>query len=315
MTIDDDLIAKYLSGEATPEEAIALSDWLEVPANKIRFEELESTWNHVNPSRKVRAINKEAAWRKIQPTQPLGISRNFRIGIAASIMLVLVVGMWLYVQKPVVTGLSVVTTDTTRGVTFADNSKVTLYRNTSIEFPEQFTGSKREVKLLAGEAFFSVAKDPAKPFVIHASFTDIKVVGTQFNVSMKGDEVEVAVSEGRVLVTSNVDSVYLDAGSAARFAINKKATTSETDPNTWAYASRVLDFKDTPVDEVIRTVEKMYGCEISVTNDSVNKCPITAHFNNDSVDKVLLLISDALNVKLEQNGKVFILEGEGSCPH
>jgi transmembrane sensor len=310
MTVDDDLIAKYLSGEATPEEAVALFDWLETPVNKVRFEQLESTWNKVNPSVKVRTVNRNEAWRKVQPARPIGLM----IKLAASIVLVLLVGAWLFVQRTVATELSVVTSDSTRGVTLADNSNVTLYRHTSIEFPEQFSGSKREVKLLSGEAFFSVAKDPGKPFIVHASFTDIKVVGTQFNVSMKGDEIEVAVSEGRVLVINSSDSVYLNAGSAARFAINKKATTTETDPNTWAYATRTLNFKDTPLGEVIRTLEKTYDCKISISNDIAGRCKFSGHFNNEPVDNVLLLIAETTNLKLEQNGKVFILEGEG-CPH
>ena len=315
MTVDDDLIAKYLSGEATPDEAIALSDWLETPANKIRFSELESTWNNVGPlhgAHKVRTIDKDAAWRKVQPARSIGVSTGYRIGIAASIMLVLLVGVWLYVQKAPVAELSVITADTTRGVTFADHSKATLYRNTSITFPEQFNGNKREVKLVSGEAFFSIEKNPAKPFIVHASFTDIKVVGTQFNVSMKGDEIEVAVSEGRVLVATDSDSVYLDAGSAGRFAIHKKATTSGNDPNSWAYASRKLDFKDAAVEDVIRTVEKTYGCEISLSNDNVKSCKFSGAFNDESLEDVLLLLSETLNLKVKQNGKVFILDGE-SC--
>jgi transmembrane sensor len=307
MTVDDDLIAKYLSGEATPEEAMALSDWLETPANKIRFEELENTWNKVNPSRKVRTVNKEEAWRKVKPSRSIG----FSIGIAASIMLVLLVGAWLFVQRAANEELSVVTSDSTRAITLVDNSRVTLYRNTTIEFPEQFRNDKREVNLVTGEAFFSVTKDPAKPFIVHASFTAIKVVGTQFNVSMKGNEIEVAVSEGRVLVTSDADSVYLDAGSAARFAIDKKATTTGTDPNTWAYASRKLDFDDTPIRDVIKTLEKTYGCKISVSNDSINSVKFSGHFNNEPVDKVLLLMSETGNLKFEQHGNVFILEQEG----
>jgi transmembrane sensor len=310
MTVDEDLIAKYLSGEATPEEAIALSDWLETPANKVRFEELEDTWNRANPSRKVRTVNREMAWRKVQPSRSIG----FSIGIAASIMLVLLVGAWLLVNSPADAKLSVVTADSTRDIILIDKSRVTLYRNTSIEFPEQFKRDKREVKLVSGEAFFSVAKDPAKPFIVHASFTDIKVVGTQFNVSMKGDEIEVAVSEGRVLVMSSADSVYLDAGSAARFAINKKATPTTTDPNTWAYASRTLDFHDTPLRDVINTLEKTYGCEISLADERASTCKFSGHFNDEPVEKVLLFMSQTTTLTLEQNGKVFILQGEG-CPH
>jgi hypothetical protein len=65
--------------------------------------------------------------------------------------------------------------------------------------------------------------------------------------------------------------------------------------------------------DVIKAIEKAYPCTISFSNDNIKKCPLTASFETDSVDKIVLLISESLNLKVEQNGKVFILQGEG-CP-
>lgn len=311
MTVDDELIAKYLSGEASPDEAMALNDWLEEPGNKIRFQEMEKTWNESYPPIASKAVNKEAAWRKIKPTRPIGWTS---IGIAASVTIIVAVGVWTFFEKSSSVDLITAhTNDSTDHIALADNSQVTLYLNTSIEYPKEFSRNSREVKLLAGEAFFSVTKDPEKPFVVHASFADIKVVGTQFNVIMHNDAVEVGVNEGTVVVYSGTDSVYVRRGASVVVRSGQAIANKEMDANTWAYATRSLSFKDIPVEEVIKSVEKAYSCTITISNDNIKKCKLTATFDNDSLEKVLLLISESLNLKLEQNGQVYTLEGEG-CP-
>ena len=311
MIVDDKLIAKYLSGEASPEEAIALHDWLETPENKIRFDEMEATWNMAHPSKATRPVRKEEAWRKVKPARSIGWST---IGIAASIAIVLAIGLWMYLgNSSQVILLTATTNDTTEHLAFPDSSQATLYHNTSIEYPKEFGKQSREVKLISGEAFFSVEKDESKPFVVHASFADVKVIGTQFNVIIRDDRVEVGVNEGVVLVYTGTDSIYVRKGSTTIVKPGQTSAATEMDANTWAYATQKLVFKDTPMSDVIRAVEKTYDCTISVSNDNIKNCRLNATFEQDSVGKIVLLISESLNLKLEQNGQIYTLEGEG-CP-
>jgi ferric-dicitrate binding protein FerR (iron transport regulator) len=313
LTVNDELIAKYLSGAATPEEAIALLDWMTVPENKRHFRELESVWNASHPSKKMPPVNKMEAWEKIQPrARQRSLFTPQFIGIAASIVLVAVVAV-MYFNRGYSGTTVMLAADTTKSVTLNDQSRVIMYRNSSLEVPEEFKGDTREVTLTKGEAYFDVAKDAAKPFIVHAGFANIRVVGTEFNVSVKNNEVVVAVSEGRVLFYTESDSVYIDAGTAASLAPASEAKTVEADANTWAYASRKLVFKDTPMNDVIDIIEKTYGRTIQPSNDSIKNCKLTARFNDEPVDKIVFLIAESLNLKLTKNGQVFILEGE-SCP-
>jgi len=313
LMVSDELIAKYLSGAATPEEAIALHDWMTVPENKKRFRELESVWNATHPSKKMPPINNMEAWENIQPKSK---QRSFfspqMIGIAASVVVVVVASL-IYFGDGFSGTTVMLTADTTKRVTLNDDSRVTMYRNTSLEIPEAFKGNTREVTLAKGEAYFDVAKNAAKPFIVHAGFANIRVVGTEFNVTVKNNEVVVAVSEGRVLFYSATDSIYIDAGTAASLTPSAEATTIDVDANTWAYASRKLIFKDTPMNEVIGIIEKTYGRTIQPSNSSVKNCKLTAMFNDEPVEKIVFLIAESLNLKLTENGQVFILEGE-SCP-
>jgi ferric-dicitrate binding protein FerR (iron transport regulator) len=214
--------------------------------------------------------------------------------------------------SPEVVQLTVSTNDSTKNVTLADSSRVTLYKNSAIEFPNEFSKT-REIKLVSGEAFFNIEKDSLKPFIVHAAFADIQVVGTQFNVIIRPNGVEVGVNEGMVLLKNVNDSVYIGQGAAAFVKLGETPRKARMDENTWAYATRKLIFKDTPMEEVIKAVEKTYSCSISVSNDNVNNCKLTATFERDSVDKIVLLISETLNLKLEHNGQVYTLEGDG-CP-
>ncbi|HZY82706.1 MAG TPA: FecR domain-containing protein [Cyclobacteriaceae bacterium] len=313
LMVNDDLIAKYLSGAATPEEAIALHDWMTTPENKRHFRELESAWNAANPSKKMPPINKMEAWEKIQPrAKERSLFSPQLIGIAATVVLAVVASL-MYFSDGLSDTTVMLTADTTKSITLHDESRVTMYRNSSLEIPEKFKGSTREVTLAKGEAYFDVTKNVTKPFIVHAGFADIRVVGTEFNVTVKNDEVVVAVNEGRVLFYTANDSVYIDAGTAASLRPSAPATTIDVDANTWAYASRKLVFKDTPMHEVIGIIEKTYGRTIQPSNDSVKNCKLTARFNDEPVEKIVLLIAESLNLKLTKNGQVFILEGE-SCP-
>jgi ferric-dicitrate binding protein FerR (iron transport regulator) len=163
ITVDDDLIVKYLSGEATPEEAMALNDWLETPGNKRYFDELESTWNKTRPSIKVRAIDKDAAWRIVKPVRSLG----FSFGIAASVVLVLVASLWIYYSRSEKDLVYVASKEAIDSVLLSDESTVTLNKYSELKYPRQFEGNTREVNLEFGEAFFSITKNETIPFIVH----------------------------------------------------------------------------------------------------------------------------------------------------
>lgn len=318
LKVNDELIAKYLSGEASPEEAMVLHDWLETPGNKLHFDQFKTTWNAVNPSKKIRSVNKEAAWQKMSITTEAPRARQRFMGmsmrataIAASVLLATVAAI-LWFQNRSATGMEIVTTlDSTKNVTLPDNSRITMYHNTGMVIPREF--DKREVTLVSGEAYFAVEKNEDKPFIVHAGFASIRVVGTEFNVTVNNDEVVVGVSEGKVLLYTNNDSIFVEKGMAMSMKPTQPAEPVDMNSNNWGYATRRLVFKDTRVSDIINAVEKTYGRSIRVSNDNVKNCTLTATFDNDSVENIVLLIAETLNLKLEKDGQAFILDGTG-CP-
>ena len=80
-----------------------------------------------------------------------------------------------------------------------DGSVLELHRGAAVDL--RFTMAERRVELVSGEAYFTVAKNPERPFVVHARGVGVRAVGTAFNVRLERDAVEVLVTEGRVQVS------------------------------------------------------------------------------------------------------------------
>jgi transmembrane sensor len=100
-----------------------------------------------------------------------------------------------------------------RTVTLADGSRIELNARSKIKV--KFDDSRRYVELLEGQALFSVAKDAARPFIVRSDGTDVKAVGTQFDVNRKASGTVVTVMEGRVAVSQPARERAISAGAGA----------------------------------------------------------------------------------------------------
>ena len=252
IVVDDELIARYLSGEAQPEEAEALIDWLEEPFNLAHFEKIQATWNITFPSKGNATFHKDSAWDALEynfhePSRSSSIHLVYKIaatliiGISAALF-----GYYLLQSNDTPSQISVVILKDVKTITLPDNSTVVANRNSTISYPEGFGKNSREVNF-SGEGFFSVRADDSKPFMVHTPVAHIKVVGTEFNVSSTKGGLEVDVREGKVLVYNSTDSAYLEAGQSASLGVGKPINVvNSVDANQWGYATRKFDFRDVP---------------------------------------------------------------------
>ena len=95
--------------------------------------------------------------------------------------------------------------------TLSDGSVITLNKRSSITYPSKFKGNTRAIAL-KGEAFFNVAPDKKKPFIISVNDVQVTVVGTSFNIKSENGNTEVVVETGIVRVTRSGKTVELNAG-------------------------------------------------------------------------------------------------------
>jgi transmembrane sensor len=200
-----------------------------------------------------------------------------------------------------------------KSLRLSDGSMVKLNSDTKIRFPNAFGQAVRTVSL-HGEAFFDVERDESKPFVISVGDLQIKVLGTSFNVKNYDDEneMEITVRSGRV-------SVNLNAGSSTPIILIKdqkliysKSTESFriTDVNAIQESSWVngsLQFNNTPLIAVERTLEKWYDVDIIIENKLLYQTSFTGVHLNESLDSMLESITYAIDAQYEINGKTVII--------
>ncbi len=323
--INDAVIAKYLAGDASPEEAMALDEWMQDPANKLHFAGMQHAWTTSFPQKPHRSVNAEDVWSKIarnkngeDPATNHTIaffSGRLLFKIAASVLIIFALGAALYLfnQRSKTIEVAIENQDSLRQIKFPDQSMAILNRNSALVYPQTFSETEREVTLTKGEGFFRVVHDKSRPFVVHTEIATIKVIGTAFNVVLKPQTIEVSVAEGKVLVYTLTDSVYLESGAAASFNTGDLTfNIKESNSNGWAYATHKFVFNNTPLPEVFRYIEKAQNCSIRMENKDIGNCKLTATFESVSTDYMLTLITEALDLSVKRNDQnTFTVEGEG----
>ena len=328
IVITDELIVRYLAGEANPDEAIALHDWMAFSDNKTYFENFQSAWQNSYPAKKSRLPDVELGWKNIESQfhiESTGVHTekikkiprryDYLLKIAAAIIIILMIGVFTYTyfqRNNVIPKISVLTKDAIHKIILPDNSRVIMSRFSAVAYTKNFYGSSREIHL-SGEAFFEVVHNLNKPFIVHTKLADIKVVGTAFNVTLQHDTAEVSVARGKVLVYTDRDSVYLEPGQSARIASDSKFIQDVTlaDANMWGYATRKFEFKNTRLRDVFKCIEKSYPYSIEVRNEAIKNCKLTATFENKSAEYIVTLIAETLDLTLTKKNHVFVLEGKG----
>ncbi|TPG62358.1 FecR family protein [Hymenobacter nivis] len=190
----------------------------------------------------------------------------------------------------------------------ADSSRVALSPGSSLQYRPGLAGARREVRL-KGEAFFQVAKNPARPFLVYTDQLVTTVLGTSFRVkAYAGRNNEVAVREGRVSVQVRrgadlrATPVQPAAGGVVLLP-NQQVVFAALDPhplrknlvaNPVIVVPQAFTFTKQPVAKVLQALEKAYGVDILYDANKVANCTITVTFYQESLYEKLDLLSKAL---------------------
>jgi ferric-dicitrate binding protein FerR (iron transport regulator) len=230
------------------------------------------------------------------------------MSIAAGFLL-FVGGIWLYNSQYAVKAITLSTNNQIQTSTLPDGSVITLNRKSLFEYPSKFKGNQREVKLKNGEAFFNITHNKAKPFIISAGNTLIRVVGTSFNVKNKKDGVEVIVESGIVQVSRNGQSALLKPGEKILVKQNSKTLEKEINPDQLYtyYRSKKFIADDTPLWRVVEVLNEAYDSHIVIGKKELNNLPLNTTFQNESLDKILDVISRTFKITVERkNGSIIL---------
>lgn len=186
----------------------------------------------------------------------------------------------------------------------ADGSKVWLNAGSTLKYPTAFAGNERKVEV-TGEAYFEVAHNAAMPFIVSKGETDVRVLGTHFNVSAYDDEksLDVTLLEGSVKVSNGNQNVLISPGEQADIHDSRLTIQNNVDvEEVMAWKNGLFSYKGADVETIMRQVSRWYNVDV------VFEEPVTEKFyaqvsRNTNVSKLLKMLEATRAVHFSINGK------------
>lgn len=348
MNLSKEIIERFLAGRCTPEEAAAILDALREQPGLLDAYMGKDDWDEIDENNAVMPPDVEARTTKAvlnyttraTPGTFL-IKRRWMIA-AASIVALSITGFYLFKQRAspqqnqavaqskesnvdVPLHKDTVIMNTGKGkltVALKDGSHILLSSQAEIRYEPQFTGTNREIQL-KGEAYFKVAKDKSKPFIVYSHGITTTALGTSFTIRAWGNDpqVSVALHTGKVVVrsiTTNdspVKSIYLLPGdqltvNTQTFAthIEKEKPAAIVAKDTPLKKALVLDFDREPLAKVFDKLIQEYGTAIQYDGTLLSELSFTGSIKTDDpLEKILQNIALLNSLTVTRTPKGYLI--------
>lgn len=241
-------------------------EWCRADAkNLATFEEMQRLWI---------AFPDVGTTSNAPPAANQALQRRGIIALAASLALLVAAAGWFassyWDERVLETAIG-----EQHRVTLADGSGLDLAPGSLVS--THFTLARREVRLVRGEAYFSVAHSAVRPFVVHANGLKVTAVGTEFDVRISPSSTAVTVSEGRVTLApvadgaandsrTNIETVRAGAGQRIRFSqsAHRFAIATVNPQAAGAWRAGTLQFVGEPLEDVINAINRYTGPHVVV---------------------------------------------------
>jgi transmembrane sensor len=212
-----------------------------------------------------------------------------------------------------------------KSVVLADGTKVLLNTDSSIQ--ASYSPQQREVHLLQGEAYFEVAHNAARPFLVYAGANVVRAVGTAFAVHLKKQDVEVVVTDGTVEISALANTgdaaaakprsspivrlADIKAGQSAAFNQEVESIQSIQEPEIQrrlSWREGVLTFSGEPLEQVVDEVSRYTPVTIVISDPAIRKIRIGGYFKVGETDAMLEALETSFGVRVQRvNDKLVYL--------
>jgi transmembrane sensor len=298
-----DWFALKRSGEMTAEQLLDFQRWLEAsPDHQAAWDEAEQSWFMAGLLRQdPELLLLRAQARKAHPPFRRSL---IGAGLAAGLAVVVLGGMLTLphtpvLDTPVIRGSQEQTFRTGVGqrttVTLADGSVVTLDTDTVLRTND--AGRERRMYLDRGRAFFKVAHDPSRPFIVAAAGRTVTALGTQFDVRVGPGEFEVTLVEGKVRVEQPrlflppAHAADLKAGYRIEARNEKDWEVKPADvARDTGWVQGRLTFVDQPLADVAAEMNRYSDKKIVLTDASIGRQPVVAVLKPGDLDSFIKLV-------------------------
>lgn len=191
-----------------------------------------------------------------------------------------------------------------RQVALADGSRMLV--NTDSEVKVRYGDAERAIELVRGEAYFEVAKDSTRPFVVRTDGALVRAIGTKFTVRHVGSETEVVVTEGRVEVLRDSPTSPPSASSAISLQPGNRVLVSSSQPaaqvalvdtvRATAWTNGRVEFEEATLADVIRDVNRYTAREFVIADPALAEIRLTGRFRVGDVESVKFALRDRFGI-------------------
>ena len=324
------------SDDARAEDRLKFNAWLsERQEHRQAYQQIDSVWQILGDSSAadiiaLRELGRShsvlarlrwiffSAMLNLRNTLSLFGARPYSYGLATTFLLI-ALGMVL-IQQPNTTDASFYATKTAQIQTLKleDGSEITLGAKSKIKI--SMNKSKRRAELIHGEAFFDIASDSSRPFVVLADKVAIEVVGTQFNVLKRPRGVNVSVLEGRVNVSNNDTQGFrkrsdnllsLTAGQQVvkvdSLSIDQIENVNITELASWRNGR--LIFAETPLKDVIADASRYFDGKFSMQSEELANQMVTMSLRTDQISQLPHMLAQVLPIQFREiPGNIIVFE-------
>ena len=324
-TPDKELIDRVIAGQATKKEAREVVEWFsdttegqaylsELINSDAHLLDLEGVDESSLPpmlSQKILAeINRQIRQKEIRHL-------IFRVA-AILIPFVMIAGLTFYTNSRLdlfgTSGYSEIYIpkgEKTR-ILFQDGSQAFLNADTKIRYPEKFGLTERKIQL-EGEAYFKIATNSNRPFIVQINDTKVKVLGTSFNVkAYKNDKnLNIVLDKGKISFITPRNSYNLLPGQQAVYNTESgQCSIYSLDKSTEAslWVNNITQFKDTPLPEVLKTLNRKFNVEFRLNDPNAYKYTYTLTTESNSLKEIIKELEKITPVRFQiQNDNVVIV--------
>jgi transmembrane sensor len=338
-----DTLARYFAGELPASEAQDLRRWIAAETERAELvEHLHQIWAETGQLRQ--SWDAESALRRIKQA-PAGPARVIRlprfyhgdlvspwrrasrvVARAAAVVALVAGSAWMVTHTlarapDAATPLSEVSTP--RGqralLRLLDGTQVTLGPASTLRYAVTADRGPRTV-YLDGDAYFVVTHNAMRPFAVHTAHGTVTDLGTRFGAhAYTSDSVlEVVVAEGKVSLSSHrdtrpldpsPDSLVLAPGDLGRVSASGRLTMEQgaAVASHLAWTEGRLEFRDTPLREVVAQLGRWYDLEVRLADPEVGRRRLTASFKDEAAPQVLRLVAASLDLRVDRLGGIITL--------
>lgn len=313
------LLEEHFANPTDSDAAQSVNEWVaDASENRMILEQLQRYYKAYGSLPIDLKPDHQAALKKVIKKLDLKPQRHRLATSWWKVAALLIIGFtswWLMYdmhQKPAPVEMSQLYAGNTKlNVTLSDGSHIWLNAHSSISYPKKFTNT-RNIRL-CGEAYFEIAHDSSRPFIVQTDQTKIRVLGTKFNVRSYPSEKEVivTVTEGKVGFGSAANRQLL-------LTQNQKGTFDKQtgnimqrendNVNFMAWKTLVFQFDRQPLYKILSTLSEVYHFTYRIESPKNRNRTLTASFDQRPLSEIMQTIALSTNVQISLENGIYLIK-------